>query len=129
MNLVKRKPSIIQSNNGANLFDIRKFYLPRQQLSWNYYRRFVDDTDSRVVWEQPDFSLFRKFALLPAIYSVDNSETEVCFWYMDLRFYIPTLNTPFRYGMCRKHAHTIWKLYRIKLSATSERQLVNIPIL
>lgn len=127
MNLVKDKPSTKSSNNNINLFEIRKFYHPKHYLTWNYYPRFGNEADAKIVWEQPEFSLFRKFALLPAIYRIDNSTTEICIWFMDLRFVIPTLNTPFIYGMCKLHTSTVWSLYRIKLYSDSERQLVNVP--
>lgn len=129
VNLVKRKPCATPSNGNANIFEIRKFYCPKQHLTWNYYPRFGHETDAREVWKQPNFSLFRKFALLPAVYSVDKSANEVCVWFMDLRFFIPSLSTPFRYGMCKPHTSTAWKLYRIKLYSSSERQFVSVPYL
>lgn len=127
VNLVKRKQCSPTSNRNTNIFAIRKFYCPKQQLTWEYYPRFGDEAVAKIVWEHPDFSLFRKFALLPAIYKVDNTATEVCIWFMDLRFYIPTLNTPFRYGMCKPHTGKTWRLYQIKLYSSSERQFVSVP--
>lgn len=127
VNLVKRKSDATLFNYKANIFEIRNLYRSKKQLRWKYFPRFADDHYSRIVWEQPDFALFRKFALLPAFYRVDNSAKEICIWYMDLRFYIPTMNTPFIYGMCKSHTSPVWVLYRIKLYSDSERQIVNAP--
>ncbi len=126
MNLIKHKPSATPINNSTNFFKIRKFYHSKHYLRWDYYPRFGDDANAKVVWEQNDFSLFRKFALIPAVYRVDNSATEACIWFMDLRFFIPTLNTPFIYGMCKPHISTAWALYRIKFYSKSERQPVRV---
>ena len=129
VNLVNRKPCVTPSNDNANFFEIRKYYRSKQQLTWNYYPRLGNEAAAREVWKQPDFSLFRKFALLPAVYDIEKSAIEVCVWFMDLRFFIPTLNTPFRYGMCKAPTSTTWKLYRIKLYSSSERQFVSVPYL
>ena len=129
VNLVKRGTCDPPLNKKVNLWEVRKFYCPKHQLTWDYYARFGDDPHSNEVWNEPGFSLYRKFARIPALYKVDQPNTEICVWFMDLRFLIPGLNTPFRYGMCKHDINSIWKLYRIKENRDSGIEFIMISYL
>ena len=129
VNLVKRGSCDPPLSKKVNLWEVRKFYCPKHQLTWNFYARFGDDPHSKEVWNQPGFSLYRKFARIPALYKVDQPNTEICVWFMDLRFLIPGLNTPFRYGMCKHDKNSNWKLYRIKEYRDSGLEFIMISYL
>ena len=59
-------------------------------------------------WSQPELEGFRRFAVLPALDEVIASGDEVCAFFVDLRFTVPGLKPPFRYGAC--HSPAGWRL-------------------
>jgi inner membrane protein len=77
---------------------------------------------AREVWRQPDFSGFRRFAAYPVLYRIDTGGAETCLWFTDLRYALPHLLPPFRFGMCRGSPETAWRLYRLRLWSANERQ-------
>ena len=126
LNLVRQKTSDIDKDNHESLISIRNYYRPKHNLDWKYYPRFGNDEKAAEVWMHPDFYLFRKFAHYPVVGRVDNSETEICYWYFDLRFLLPVKDTPFQYGMCKDHIENAdWKLYRIKNFSNQKQEFVN----
>lgn len=81
-------------------------YRPVDDVYWQAYPRFPrEDSLTRDLalsaWQQPEFSAYREFALLPYVSEVSGDSTRVCVWFTDLRFTLPELRHPFEYAMCR----------------------------
>ena len=55
----------------------------------------------RQVWQQAAFAQFRRFAKFPVSYRLDRQDQQTCVWFTDLRYVLPALIPPFRYGMCK----------------------------
>jgi inner membrane protein len=108
------------------LLNLRHYYRPRGQLIWTNYPRIDALPEAARVWALPALALFRKFTVLPYLYGHEQRGDETCFWYADLRFLLPELAAPFRYGLCRKHPDGTWQLYRqtgISVEETARRQV------
>jgi len=88
-------------------------YRPRRQLNWKSFPRIDTQPQATSAWSQPAFALYRKFAALPYIYRMDETRDETCTWFADLRFYLPELAPPFRYGLCKYHRDGSWQLYQL----------------
>jgi inner membrane protein len=73
-------------------------------------------------WQQPAFAPFRRFAKFPVMYRLDRQERQTCVWFTDLRYVLPGLTPPFRYGMCIKDDTAHWQLYRLRRFTENERQ-------
>ena len=102
----------------AMLWDIGAYYRPAHALSWKPYSLFGTEerlpstapfttpkaTSSIIMsaWTHPDMAPFRRFSRYPVLYKVDKTQTHLCVWFVDLRFMLPTMTTPFRYGMCKR---------------------------
>jgi inner membrane protein len=73
-------------------------------------------------WRQPAFARFRHFAHFPVLYRLDRQDRQTCVWFTDLRYVLPGLTPPFRYGMCRRKDVQRWHLYRLRRFSVNERQ-------
>ncbi|GEM_PF-842377 len=97
-------------------------------LKWKKFPRFggdeVDINLVRKVWGHDSLSLFRRFAIIPALYRIDHDLDSACIWFTDLRYVFPLAPPPFRYGMCRESAESRWELFRIKRQSENDRQLL-----
>jgi inner membrane protein len=93
-------------------------YRPPQALAWITHHlrgsqpRHQDLAEQ--AWRQHAFDAFRRFAKFPALYRIDRFDAETCVWFTDLRYVLPGLTPPFRYGMCRSDADLDWELYRLR---------------
>ncbi|MGH8489086.1 MAG: hypothetical protein ACREXS_09550, partial [Gammaproteobacteria bacterium] len=76
------------------------------------------------VWSQDGFAGFREFARFPALYRVDRGGAARCVWFTDLRYTLPEMLPPFRFGMCRRADADPWRLYRLRLFTEDERQAI-----
>ena len=116
-------------NTNENIFSMPRYYRSKHDLEWTYFPRFGGKADAITVWMHPNFKLFRKFAHFPAASTANTSNSDVCFWFLDLRFFIPVIDTPFQYGMCRNpNNKQDWVLYRIKNFSNYDKELVNLTI-
>lgn len=105
----------IKINKGESIFSIPKYYRSKDNLDWTYFSKFQGNVDAINIWNHPDFYEFRKFAHFPALSNVNTSNSELCYWFFDLRFYLPIISTPFQYGMCSNLSEEPnWLLYRIR---------------
>lgn len=106
-------------------------YRPRAALQWSRQRRFGDEKDWQAkikeAWSHDDFARFRRFARLPVLYRIDEDPAGVCIWFTDLRYIVPGLTPPFRYGMCTADERGTWRLYRLRRGAGGERQRLPVP--
>jgi inner membrane protein len=101
-------------------------YQPRHALAWKITLRYGTDESRRhtavAVWGSDAFAEFRRFARFPALYHIDETGGETCVWYTDLRYVLPGLTPPFRYGMCGRGGLANWGLYRLRRFTERERQ-------
>ncbi len=77
-------------------------YRPAQALVWEDHPRLGAPASAlaREIWNAPAFADYRRFAVYPTLLRVD--ETLGCAWFTDLRFGLPELPSPFRFGLCRE---------------------------
>ncbi len=126
VNLVAKKDSPLPDEKTAGFWDLPDFYQHANNLTWYRYRLYNDDLNSKIAWIHPRFERYRRFARYPALYRIDKLENDHCFWFMDLRFTLPTSTPPFRYGMC-KFGKQDWQPYRLKRFTQDEREAVDYP--
>ncbi len=117
-----RKPA--PDTNNASLLHAIYYYRPKEQLIWSKYSRYGNDTAVKAVWNDSALEPYRRFASHPALYRIDNTGTNNCVWFMDLRFTIPQLIPPFRYGMCKLEVDHDRKLYRLKRGQEQEKERI-----
>lgn len=112
-----------------NRFWLLSGYHSEKNLAWYRVHRFGEaDSDRKIaiqVWQHDEFSRFRHFARLPALYRIDRDRAGMCVWFTDLRHILPGITPPFRYGMCRISAQNKWQMYRLKRSTKNSRQLIS----
>ncbi|CAN5655354.1 hypothetical protein BH18PSE1_BH18PSE1_03930 [soil metagenome] len=101
-------------------------YVAPDAARWTRYPRFGVDPRAaplaREVWSLDGFAGFREFARFPALYRVDRGGAAHCVWFTDLRYTLPGMLPPFRFGMCRRADAGPWRLYRLRLFTEDERQ-------
>lgn len=101
-------------------------YRPLSEVVWVRRHRFGDREKWREqveeLWQRPDFAVFRRFAVHPALSRIDRSNGETCVWFTDLRYDLPTLPDTFRYGFCRDAPAEPWQLYRLRYFTEAARQ-------
>jgi inner membrane protein len=101
-------------------------YAAPSDLRWQTHSLFgVLDRQQEMIrqaWQQTDFAPFRHFAKFPVLYRVDRQDQQVCVWFTDLRYVLPGLTPPFRYGMCRNDLDEAWQLYRLRRFTANQRQ-------
>ncbi len=128
VNLLSREPFAAASQSDLMLVHLLAAYRPRDRLSWTMYSRFghADATQAkaREVWCHDDFRQFRQFARYPVLYRVDGEGEESCVWFTDLRYVLPAMTPPFRYGMCRKDPDGTWVLHRLRRFTADDRQVL-----
>ena len=125
VNLVADSSSDKIFNANETFLSIPNYYRPKHDLEWMYFSRIGEEVESVTVWNHPKFRLFRKFAHYPAASPVNTSTPEDCFWFLDLRFLLPVMETPFQYGMCRNpNDKEDWLLYRLNNFSDQEFTLV-----
>lgn len=96
-------------------------YRPPGHLDWRHTTRFGDTPAvqalSRRLWGDPQLRYFRRFAEVPALYRIDSTVAHTCVWFTDLRYRLPYMTPPFRYGLCREAAKGAWRLERLRRSS------------
>ena len=124
--LVSRHPFLDLRGSDLALARLAAAYHPVDRLSWSVFSRFghasAHQAQAREVWCHDEFRQFRHFARYPVLYRVDGEGEESCVWFTDLRYVLPVLTPPFRYGMCRQGEGGTWALYRLRRSTADDRQ-------
>lgn len=90
-------------------------YMPPHLAQWQRIPMHGDGANAqtaREAWRQPQFALFRWFALHPALERIERAGSQTCVWYRDMRFAFPGRDTtPFRFGLCRDTDQAQWQLF------------------
>ena len=104
---------------GTGFLDrVRATYRSPEQMTWQRLYRFGEpggETEQvKQLWSDPQLGYFRHFAELPVLYRVDREGERSCVWFTDLRYVLPYLTPPFRYGLCRDSMNAQWLLQRLR---------------
>lgn len=103
--------------------EVRRTYQAADNPGWQRFYRYGDDPDAinqiRDLWKNDQLYYFRQFAEIPILYRIDNNAAKTCVWFTDLRYVLPYLTPPFRYGLCRTKPDTDWQLHRLGRSGQS----------
>lgn len=106
-------------------------YRPPGSPDWTLKWRFGKDDEwlvkTKEVWLHDHLVQFRRFAEFPVLYRIDQNPAKVCIWFTDLRYVLPDLIPPFRFGMCAQDAPDNWRLYRLRRGTHNERQRLTVP--
>ena len=132
--LVIRRPTgyqltfvnLLASNASEAGRDWRRFinaYRPPDDLLWLTYAG-VGGEVAEDIWQRPELALYRRFARLPFLIDTTVEAEQQCHWFGDLRFVLPVMTTPFRYGLCRDATTDSYTLYRLTASDLSQRQVI-----
>jgi inner membrane protein len=120
---------LFNSQAPNNWYGLISAYKSRGNLYWQDYSLFDSDPDkaptSLAVWQHDDMEKFRHFAEFPVLYRFDESASETCVWFTDLRYLISTMMPTFRYGMCRETDDSPWQLHRLRRLTENNRQRIN----
>ena len=118
--------------NKTNFKPAFGYYRDRNLLVWRRLPKFSADKkqaiEVKAIWDHPKLTQFRKFAKLPVLYRIDQNADSTCLWFTDLRYVLPIIGAPFRYGLCRQDKAQPWKLYRLKRGSINEREPINAPL-
>jgi inner membrane protein len=97
---------------------VRNTYKAPEQMNWQRQRRFGDAGPEaervEMFWRNEQLDYFRRFAELPVLYRIDQDMEKSCVWFTDLRYVLPYMTPPFRYGLCRETWETTWGLNRLR---------------
>ena len=113
------------------LTGLARAYRPPASPDWSLKWRFGDHKEwwgkTKEVWWHDHFAQFRRFAGFPLLYRIDQNPAKVCIWFTDLRYVLPELIPPFRFGMCAQDPPGEWRLYRLRRGTHKERQQLTVP--
>ena len=100
------------------LAQVKRTYQSPGDLAWTTWYRFGDDELAadriRRLWENSQLDYFRRFAEFPVLYRVEVNTMGSCVWFTDLRYVLPYMTPPFRYGLCREGEGPTWQLNRLR---------------
>lgn len=120
VDLAARKARPTPVAGATFLAHIAATYRPPEAAIWQRLGHFGSPAEkesvARDAWQQNEFASFREFAELPVLYRIDQNSAGTCVWFTDLRFVLPDLTPPFRYGMCRSTEGNTWHLRRLPRS-------------
>lgn len=126
VDLLPLEPTTAPDAMGKGLWGGLSAYRPVNRLIWQTYTTGLDTARVREAWNRPEFVHYRQFAVLPFVVGVSHTDSEYCTWFGDLRFVLPDMALPFRYGLCQEIATHRWLVYRLTSDDLSRR--VNIPV-
>jgi inner membrane protein len=97
---------------------VRNTYKTPGAMSWQRQRRFgaagPEAEQVEMLWHNEQLDYFRRFAELPVLYRIDQGMEKSCVWFTDLRYVLPYMTPPFRYGLCQENRATAWSLNRLR---------------
>ena len=107
------------AGNGKNLWNkVHNTYKTPDNMNWQRQKRFGDTGPEaervEMLWHSEQLDYFRRFAEFPVLYRIDKSTGKYCVWFTDLRYVLPYMTPPFRYGLCQEARETTWRLNRLQ---------------
>jgi len=128
VSLLPRGPFASLGDSKLRLARLAAAFQPPDRLSWTLHSRFghsrAVQTQAREAWCHDEFRQFRRFARFPVLYRIDGDGKDRCVWFTDLRYVLPAMTPPFRYGMCRRGADRPWVLSRLRRFTADDRQVL-----
>jgi inner membrane protein len=105
--------------HGTGLWaQIKQTYRRPEDSSWQRYYRYSGDEHAidwvREIWAHSQLDYFRRFAMFPVLYRIDRGGAETCVWFTDLRYVLPYMTPPFRYGLCGGEDASSWAVRRLR---------------
>jgi inner membrane protein len=117
VNLLRRQAREDPGHDAWTLRRIATGYHPADAPLWQRHTRFgesaADIELAREAWNAAALEGFRRFAVYPALDGIALGPREACAWFVDLRFTLPGVPAPFRYGACREGGEP-WKLRQLR---------------
>lgn len=107
------------ARNATGFWDkVRNTYRTTEQVNWQRQRRFGDAGPEaervEMLWRNEQLDYFRRFAELPVLYRIDQGMEKTCVWFTDLRYVLPYMTPPFRYGLCQETREAEWIVNRLR---------------
>jgi inner membrane protein len=107
------------SRAGTSFWDqVRSTYRTPNEMTWRRLLKYGAPGEEaervRQLWANGQLEYFRRFAELPVLYRIDRKGAASCVWFTDLRYVLPYLTPPFRYGLCRDGPESGWQLARLR---------------
>jgi inner membrane protein len=107
------------SGAGTSFWDqVRTTYRSPKKMRWLRQRRYgapgAEAEQIKKLWANKQLDYFRRFAELPILYRIDHKGARSCVWFTDLRYVLPYLTPPFRYGLCHDGPASRWQLERLR---------------
>ena len=97
---------------------VRNTYKTPEEMNWQRQRRFGDAGPEaervEMLWYNQQLDYFRRFAEFPVLYRIDRGTEESCVWFTDLRYVLPFMTPPFRYGLCQGNREATWGINRLR---------------
>lgn len=116
ISLARRRPAAPPPPDAGWWRRMYRSYDPPEFAHWQHVPRYGTSPAyaqlARELWESDTLAAYRRFALLPALYRVDERPQTLCVWFNDLRFALAGRDMPFRYGACRRD-NGPWRLSRL----------------
>ncbi|ABA59268.1 metal-dependent hydrolase [Nitrosococcus oceani] len=116
VNLLRKQIPVPALPNSPFWVGLYTAYPPLTAMKWTQYQRYGNSNEeslARTVWQQEILQGYRQFAQLPTLYAIDRKAGRLCVWFVDLRFILPNLIPPFRYGGCRQAQDSGWELRQL----------------
>ena len=97
---------------------VRNTYRTPEEMNWKRQGKFGDAGPEaervEILWHNEQLDYFRHFAELPVLYRIDQGMDKSCVWFTDLRYVLPYMTPPFRYGLCQENRETMWGRNRLR---------------
>ena len=128
-----RSPAQMPDQFSQNkLYRAQGYYRDKRMLVWRKLFKFGENKHqvrlARQVWKHEELAKFRQFATMAVMYRIDQTSDSECVWFTDLRYVLPVIKPPFRYGMCQYPSDEKWRLYRLKRGSNNDRERINPPL-
>ena len=92
------------AENSSWLQQLAAGYEPVATAQWRQFDRYGSPSDAALVeeiWSHRNFEAVRHFVVYPLFIKHLREHSRFCGWFIDLRFELPGLTTPFKFGLCQ----------------------------
>lgn len=95
--------------------NLKSLYRPADQLQWETAYQYGQDEVTRqlaqAAWSIPMLQVLHRFMEFPSLFDLESRSEGLCAWFVDQRFVLRGLRSPFRFGACRQK-NGDWLAYR-----------------